>query len=221
MKKAVIFDLDGTLLYTLGDIAGAVNRALAAYQLPEIPVEIYREMVGYGLKDVTRQALERTSGTDTVPLVNVYETVLAEYRHHPAEETVLYPGISKMLNMLAEADIPVSILSNKEDPLVQIIVDYFFPHRQFITVQGRVPGVPAKPSPQAVFSICSAMKADYAGTFFVGDSGADMQTAGNAGITGIGVSWGYQDTQLLKREGARYIAFSPEDIVQFIKGEQS
>ncbi len=222
MRKAVIFDLDGTLLFTLGDIAGAVNRVLKQYRLPGFPVEAYKAMVGFGLKDLTRQAVKQQDpDADETVLEKVYQRVLEEYTRFPVEETVPYPGIPEMLDTLAAMDIPVSILSNKEDSLVQIITKKCFPEREFIVVQGRRREVPAKPDPAAVYAICTAMEVDRAGTVFVGDSGSDMQTARNAGVPGIGVSWGYRDVGHLKKEGADYIAFLPDDIVHFIMREES
>ncbi len=221
MIQAVIFDLDGTLLNTLGDIAGAVNRALKRYNIPGYPDAAYKAMVGYGLKDVTRKAFENAPEKDHVELDTLYRDVLDEYRCSPADKTFPYPGIMKLLDNLTSMDLKLSILSNKEDPLVQIITRKFFPQDMFAVIHGQLPEVPAKPDPEAVYSICTAMRVDRFDTVFIGDSGADMQTAQNAGITGIGVSWGYRDSRHLQEEGAGYIAFSPEDIIKYIKGEKT
>ena len=221
MIQAVIFDLDGTLLNTLGDIAGAVNRALKRYNIPGYSEEAYKAMVGYGLRDVTRRALINAPEKDHVELDTLYGDVLDEYRCSPVDKTVPYPGIIKMLDNLTIMELKLSILSNKEDPLVKIITSKFFPQDMFTIVQGQLPEVPAKPNPEAVYALCAAMGVDRSDTVFVGDSGADMQTAQNAGITGIGVSWGYRDSRHLKEEGAGYIAFSPEDIMHYIKGEET
>lgn len=223
MIQAVIFDLDGTLLNTLGDIAGAVNRALKRYNIPGYSEGAYKAMVGYGLRDATQKALMKVSGKDRVELEldTLYGDVLDEYRRSPVDKTVPYPGIIKMLDNLTIMELKLSILSNKEDPLVKIITSKFFPQDMFTIVQGQRPEVTAKPNPEAVYAICAAMGVDRSDTVFVGDGGADMQTAQNAGITGIGVSWGYRDSRYLKEEGAGYIAFSPEDIMHYIKGEQT
>ncbi len=219
MVHAVIFDLDGTLLNTLGDIAGAVNRALKRYNIPGYPDAAYKDMVGYGLKDVTRKALINAPEKGHVELDTLYRDVLDEYRRSPVDKTFPYPGIMKLLDNLTSMDLKLSILSNKEDSLVKIITSKIFPQNMFAVIQGQLPEVPAKPDPEAVYAFCTAMGVDRSDTVFIGDSGADMQTARNAGMTGIGVSWGYRDSRHLQEEGAGYIAFSSEDILHFIKGE--
>jgi len=216
MIKAVIFDLDGTLLSTLGDITAAVNKSLHRYNLPLHTEEEYRDMVGYGLKKLTDLAVGDTYKRK-LSVENVYQTVLEEYRNEPVRTTVPYPGIPAMIETLKSMNISLSILSNKEDSLVRLIVDKILSLHHFIVVQGQLPDVPAKPDPAAVYSIMKTMKVYTHECIFIGDSGADIRTARNAGLTAIGVSWGYRDVAYLKKEGAVYVAFSPDDIVNFIK----
>lgn len=218
MIKAVIFDLDGTLLYTLGDITSAVNKSLHRYNLPLHTEQEYRGMVGYGLKELINLAVGSNYKHKSL-LENVYQTVLEEYRNDPVSTTVPYPGIPAMVQTLKSMNISLSILSNKEDSLVRLIVDKILSLHYFTVVRGQRPDVPAKPDPAAVYSIVKTMKVHNDECIFIGDSGADIQTARNAGLTALGVSWGYRDVDHLKKEGAAYVAFSPDDIVNFIKGE--
>lgn len=213
--RAVIFDLDGTLLYTLGDIADALNRALSRFSLPQYTENEYKAMVGYGLKDVTRRVMGQAYNDDDL-FENVYQAVLEEYRKFPVEKTKPYPGIPSMLDRLVEMGIAISVLSNKEDPLVQLITEKILSSWSFKVIRGSIPEVPPKPDPASVYEILKVMEVDAGETLFVGDSGADMHTAGNSGIYSIGVSWGYRSVEHLKGEGAQYIAFSPADIVHLI-----
>ena len=223
MIQAVIFDLDGTLLYTLADIADAANRALKKYGFPGYTEEAYREMVGYGLKDLVRRAVmghdiaREACGRDSL-LDEIYQTLLKEYQEFPVVKTVLYPGIRAMIDALHDRGIKCAVLSNKEDALVSVIVNALFLPSDFTIVQGQRSDTPAKPDPEAVFSILSLLGIPKEQTVFIGDSGADMHTAKNADVLAVGVSWGYRDVEHLRTEGADYIAFSPADIVHFIQG---
>ncbi len=217
MKKTVIFDMDGTLLYTLADIADAVNRALAGFGLPGYSEDEYRKMVGYGLKELVRRAAPDVSGDI---LSGIYDSVLDEYSKNPVGGTFPYPGITDMLSELKSAGVAMGILSNKEDSLVQLIADKLLPVEFFKVIRGKTPDFPSKPDPSSLNDILDILEADKSGSFFVGDSGADMEVAVNAGITPVGVSWGYRNADHLKKLGAVSIADSPADIVNFVMEEQ-
>lgn len=210
---AAVFDLDGTLLDTLGDIAGAVNRALSSRGIPGYTEEEYKMMIGHGLGYLVKTAVNGTR-PDLVEDPGLYTRAMEEYRNTPCEHTSLYPGISTVLDFLSGRGVPISILSNKEDVLVQVITDKLLKDWEFTMVLGRSDDYPPKPDPASLINIVKAMNVQKEKVLYVGDSEVDIKTAKNAGITGIGAAWGYRDAALLLSEGADSIAKAPEDLIE-------
>jgi len=214
--KAVFFDLDGTLLYTLPDIARAANRALALNGFPEHPVEAYKGKVGWGLDETLRRALpeelQKTASTASL-IEELTVELLREYRRLPYQNTTPYAGIPELLAELQQRSIRLSILSNKEHLLTNTIVTGLFPQVDFEVVQGASDIIPPKPNPQGVKLLLRTVDVLPEEVLYVGDSGIDMDTAVNAGLFPIGVSWGYRPVAELRERGARMLLNSPEELL--------
>jgi phosphoglycolate phosphatase len=207
---AAIFDLDGTLVNSLGDIGGAMNHALAAHGLPTHPLEAYRRFVGEGVRRLT----ERTVPAEHPELV---EPVLAEYQRFYAENLLAstrpFDGIAPLLDALLARGVRLAVLSNKPDPATQTIVRALFARSPFRAIQGERPNVPRKPDPTGALQLARVLAVEPAHCLFVGDSGIDMQTAVNAGMLPVGVLWGLRDRDELLRHGARWLLAEPVELI--------
>ncbi len=212
--KAVIFDMDGTLLYTLGDIALSVNKVLSELDMPTHPEKSYMKFVGYGLKET----LKRACPTDCPEEIfeKGYLRVIEEYSKNPVISTKPYEGIPCLLDSLVNMGVKISILSNKEDKLVKYIAESLLSSWPFTAIQGVLPDVPKKPDPYFALQILEDINVDPSEAIFVGDSGVDMMTASNAGMTAVGVTWGYRDIIELTEAGAEIVIDKPEDLVKII-----
>ncbi len=214
--KAVIFDLDGTLLYTLGDIALSVNRVLTELNMPTHPEESYMKFVGHGLKETLKRACIKDCSDEIIE--KGYSRVIEEYNKNPVKNTKPYEGIPFLLDSLVNMGVKIAILSNKEDSLVKYIVKILLSSWTFTTAQGILPDVPKKPDPSAVFQILNDMNVDSSETIFIGDSGVDMRTAVNSGLLGVGVAWGYRGVIELTEFGADIIIDKPVELLRIVEG---
>lgn len=213
--QAVIFDLDGTLLNTLEDIAQAMNAALNALGAPTHPVENYRDLVGNGLEMLAFKVLPENRRDP----VTVGECVIAmrrEYSRTWAQATTPYPGITELLSSLAERKIKTAVLSNKADDFVKKAVAHFFALHRFEMVMGSGDAFPNKPDPSGLLHIVSSLGAIPDNCLFVGDSDVDMQTASNAGIFALGVLWGFRTAEELLANGAKLLVQSPAEILDAV-----
>ena len=213
----VVFDLDGTLLNTLQDLADAANFVCRAHGWPEHTLDEYRYFVGNGIPKLCLRfspEAARDEGTQK----EVLAQFSARYAAHKEDTTAPYPGIEEMLDELAAAGVRCGVLTNKEHSLAQGVMEHYFPGR-FEFVQGAVPGVPTKPDPTALRRLMERMGADEARTLFVGDSDVDIHTAHNAGLPGAGVLWGFRTREELEAAGAEAIAASPAELARCILGE--
>ncbi len=211
--KAVIFDLDGTLLNTLGDISDSVNFALEKNGLSPYSEEEYRKMVGHGLKSLVREAL----GSDNTDLQDrVYKQLMVYYRENCINRTSIYDGIPELLDILTDRGVSMSILSNKEDELVQKITAKLLSGWKFEYIQGTKTDIARKPDPQAALIAVNRMNSTIENTLFIGDSEVDIQTAKNAGLKSAAVCWGFRDTKQLKQSFPDIIAHSPHHLARLI-----
>lgn len=216
MYRFVIFDLDGTLLNTLEDLAGAGEYVCAQNGWPSHTLEEYRYFVGNGIPKLC----ERFSPADQrspARLAQTLEEFTRYYDAHKEDTTSPYPGIESMLDQLKKAGVIYGVLTNKAHPLAKGVLEHYFPGR-FAHIQGALPGVPVKPDPTALRNLMHTMGADPASTLFVGDSNVDIRTAKNGGLAGCGVLWGFRTEKELRDEGADYIAADPAALVQIILG---
>jgi len=192
--RGVIFDLDGTLADSLGDIASAMNRMLRAHGFPEHPVSAYRAFVGEGVRKLVERSLPpRTDGLRD-DLLAAYE---ADYAQHMLDETRLFPGIPEVLDALAAAEVPVGVLSNKPDGPTRRLVDALCGRWKLRAGVGERPGVPRKPDPASALALADALAAPPQAVAFVGDTGVDMLTARAASMRPVGVLWGFRPNEVL------------------------
>lgn len=212
--KAVIFDMDGTLLYTLGDIALVINTVLTELGMPNHPEASYMKFVGHGLREALKRACSKECTEEIFE--KGYLRVIEEYNINPVIGTKPYEGISFVLDSLVDMGVKVAILSNKEDKLVKYIAGSLLSSWPFTTIQGILPDVPKKPDPYVVFQILKDMNVEPSEAIFIGDSGVDMKTSVNSGLLGVGVTWGYRDIIELTEAGAGIIIDKPEELLRII-----
>ncbi len=212
MKQLVIFDLDGTLLNTIADLASATNHALASLGYPTHPTDAYNMMVGNGV----RRLIERALPPETRNQISV-DRALAAFREyydlHCTDLTTPYPGIPQLLNELSSREIRLAVTSNKYQAAVTRIIDRSFPGIPFVAVLGNRPGVPVKPDPSIVFEALNICPTPKAGVLYVGDSAVDMETARRACVESVGVTWGFRPVGELRRAFADHIVSDPDEIL--------
>ena len=200
-KKLILWDLDGTLIDTIEDLGAAVDYAMTLRGLPLPGIAEYRRMVGHGVRNLVKQALEASMGTST--LTDDYiDAALADFKEyysaHIDVHTRPYPGIPELLSELAAAGIQMAVTSNKFQEGTEHLVHEFFPDIQFVAIMGNLPGFPLKPSPEIVEEVLArAIGIGKADAILVGDSPTDMRTAANGGIDALAVSWGYRTAEEL------------------------
>jgi phosphoglycolate phosphatase len=187
--RGLVFDLDGTLCNTLGDIAYAANRALEAIGVASRPVEAYAEWVGWGLKRLCAAALGEDSGER---LERLYEVAVTEYNKFPMERTTIYPGVAELLDELTRRNILLGVVSNKPHAFAVKIMETMFARWKFVRVEGYIEESRRKPDPKAVLDIAAEMKMLPSEVALVGDSAVDIETARNAGMIAVGVTWGFR-----------------------------
>ncbi|MDE6623923.1 MAG: HAD family hydrolase [Alistipes sp.] len=211
--ELVIFDLDGTLLDTIGDLAVACNSVLAVRGLPQHSYEEYCRFVGNGIMRLVERALPEPLRTpENVALVRA--DFVRFYTEHIDAYTKPYAGIPELLAELVRRGVRVAVASNKFQTGTEKLVRLFFPEIPFVAVLGQRPGVPLKPDPAVVEEILAATGASRDRTLYVGDSGIDMQTAAAAGVRSVGVSWGFRAREELVEAGAGRIADRAEEILE-------
>ena len=207
--KLVIFDLDGTLLDTIEDLAEAVNHALRVRGLPLHSLEEYRGMVGHGVRNLVATALERSMASGSDALIDKALADFTEYYcAHIDVHTRPYPGMVDLVKDLDAAGVRMAVASNKFQSGAEKLVREFFPGIPFIAILGNREGFPLKPDPETVGEILRAASMSQAVAVLVGDSRTDMQTAFNGGISAIAVGWGYRSTEDL--ENAIRDIFGPD-----------
>lgn len=216
MYQAVIFDLDGTLLNTIGDLAQAGNYTLTQMGLPGHPVEAYKYMVGNGIPMLLHRMLPETARTEENEQ-RAAQLFFPYYDQHKEDTTAPYDGIVPLLDRLRGAGVKLGVVSNKEDHLTRQVIGQYFPG-VFDDVRGHVLGTPTKPDPHLVHEMRAAFGLEPGQVLYAGDSNVDMFTARNAGLDGCGVLWGFRTAQELKEAGARYLVAAPAELEALVLG---
>ena len=191
MKKLVIFDLDGTLLNTIADLANSTNYALKVLGYPIHEPDKYNFMVGNGINKLFERALPNGEKTEE-NVLRVRQEFVPYYDQHNADKSRPYPGVTELLETLQTAGMQLAVASNKYQAATEKLIAHYFPNIKFTAVFGQREGIPVKPDPIIVKEILQIAKVQEEETLYVGDSGVDMQTAINAGVTSCGVTWGFR-----------------------------
>lgn len=204
----VIFDLDGTLLNTLDDLAAAGNYVLANHGFPIHPVEAYKQFVGNGIRKLIERAVPQKV-LENIDLESLFQEFMAYYSAHKMDKTMPYNGIIKLLEWLQNKGIKLAVASNKAHEAMEPLMQHYFPTIRFDVVLGHKPGANPKPSPDMVLEIMKKTRETNETTLYVGDSNVDMLTAANARLTKIGVLWGFRSRDELVDAGADYLLQQP------------
>jgi phosphoglycolate phosphatase len=213
--NAVLFDLDGTLIDTIEDIATAMNRVLRSHGFPLFDAQAYRRMVGWGTRGLVERALPAENRDPSLVDQCVKEMVDA-YHENPVEKTQPYPNIPELLCILSEKRIPYAVLTNKTDPIAHVVIEQLFDYEQFAFIRGSQPNQPTKPDPRAALEVAAHMQYLPSEVCYVGDSDIDVQTACAAGMYPVGVSWGYRTRDELQEAGAKIILDDPLELVEYV-----
>ena len=219
MFRTVIFDLDGTLLNTIDDLADAGNWVCAQNGWPQFSRTQFRAMVGHGIPNLVARFSPEEARTPE-RLARTLEAFSARYGAHNMEKTAPYSGIPALLERLDEAGVCLAVYSNKADAFSRQLIARYFPGR-FALVRGKVEGVPVKPDPAGLRGILAELGAVPAGTLFVGDSDVDIRTGHNAGLAACGVTWGFRSRASLEATGAEPLADTAEDLENLILEERT
>lgn len=214
-NRLAIFDLDGTLLDTIGDLAEACNYMLSLRELGSHTREEYAKMVGNGILNLVKRALPEELRTDEYVMA-ARADFLDFYTANIDRHTRPYEGIYEVLRTLQEEGWSLAVASNKFDEGTQKLVRTIFPDIHFSAIYGNKEGFPLKPDAALLDLIMKECDADVATTWMIGDSGVDIQTAKNAGVRSIGCSWGFRPRTELEEFGADYIVDAPSEILQIL-----
>ena len=215
MKKLIIFDLDGTLLNTIADLASATNHALASNGYPQHATEEYRFFVGNGINKLFERALPDGEKTET-NVLRIRQSFIPYYDVHCADLTRPYPGIPELLNTLQQKGIQIAVASNKYQRATGKLIPHFFPDIRFTAILGQREGIPRKPDPQIVHEIIKLAGVQPEDVLYVGDSNVDMQTALHAKVDGIGVTWGFRPRTELEEGHPFAIIDKASDLLAYI-----
>lgn len=215
MYQAVIFDLDGTLLYTLEDLKDGVNHVMRNWNYPERTLDEVRRFVGNGIHKLIERAVPE--GLEDEKVEQVFEEFKTYYTAHCEIKTRPYDGIMELLAQLKEKGIKLAIVSNKNDAAVKELArDYFADYIEKKVAIGEREGIRKKPAPDSVFEAMRILGVNKKDTVYVGDSDVDRATAKNAGLDCISVTWGFRDEALLKSLEPEYLIAEPEEILDIV-----
>lgn len=215
--KAVIFDLDGTLVNSIEDIADAMNEALKKYNYPTHSYEEYKVFIGNGIKNLVSKALPENH-RDEAQVRRSFESMMAIYREHCSDKTKPYDGIIELLDSLKSRNIKMCILSNKEHKYAKKVTSKLLPN-YFESVDGLTSEALKKPNPIKAIEISNFLNLKPEDIIYVGDTDVDMQTANNANMLAVGVTWGFREKQELIDNGAKVILEHPLELMEIFSNQ--
>ncbi|MGV1099202.1 HAD family hydrolase [Thiovibrio sp. JS02] len=218
--QCVLFDLDGTLLDSLADLAGSMNTVLRRHGYPVHPIDAYRYFVGEGVVKLVERSLPKNRKTPE-KIAQCADEMRREYAGRWAETTKPYAGIPELLDALSQRGIPMAILSNKPDDFTREIVKSLLGKWDFAMVAGAREGIPRKPDPAGALAVADKLRIPPDNFLFVGDSNIDMHTARGATMFAVGVLWGFRTEEELKAGGAQALLARPSDLCRLlVRGNQ-
>jgi phosphoglycolate phosphatase len=213
--QAIIFDLDGTLLDTLADIAESVNHTLAEYQFPSHAIDAYKYFIGNGWKMLVTRALPEADRSEQL-IAECVAKSRKVYHDNWNQQTRLYEGISELLDKLTERKLPLAVLSNKPHYFMLRCVDWYLNKWKFKVLMGQCDNFPLKPDPASALEVAEQIGLPPSAFLFIGDSAVDIQTAEAAGMHSVGVTWGFRGPQEMKEAGCRTLVDNPLDILSLL-----
>ncbi|MGN0951309.1 MAG: HAD family hydrolase [Mitsuokella sp.] len=214
--KAAIFDLDGTLVDTLEDLAISVNEMLKSYGFPTHTVEEYRYFLGNGSKKLIERTLPKDKAQDEAFVLEAMKRYQEIYEHH-RDHTGPFKGIQPLLDKLKDMGIPMGVCTNKHQQAADEIIGGMFPKGTFTTVMGDRPGLPIKPDPTKPLMMAKEYGVKPEEVAYFGDTSVDMDTAVNAGFLPVGVLWGFRPEKELLEHGAKVILAKPEELFEKVE----
>ncbi|MGI6113193.1 MAG: HAD family hydrolase [Mahellales bacterium] len=213
--RAVIFDLDGTLLNTIDDLADSMNIVLEGLGFPSHGVEKYKYYIGDGLYNLVSRAIPRDSHDEDL-IWRCIDRFRQEYNRRWGNKTRPYNGIPQLLDGLKDRSVPMAVLSNKPHEFTKIIVDKFFPQWHFSAVFGERKGIPKKPDPTSAWEICRILGMQPEEFLYIGDTNTDMKTARASNMYAVGALWGFRDADELLESGAQTLVERPVDVLRLL-----
>ncbi|MHC4628864.1 MAG: HAD family hydrolase [Planctomycetota bacterium] len=213
--QAILFDLDGTLLDTLADIANSVNAALTQLGFPTHQRDAYRYFLGSGMDYLVRRAVPE-GFKDSKTLKKCREAMVDEYRNRWAQNTRPYPGITELLAELDKRGIVKAVLSNKPDDFTKRTVEKLLGDSHFDIIRGARPEIPLKPDPTSAAGIAAELDMPPTSFVYLGDSDIDMQTARAAGMFAAGALWGFRTAEELSANGAQVLLKAPREVLSLL-----
>ena len=217
--KLCVFDLDGTLVNTIADIAFAANRSLMQLGYPVCDEDSYRYKVGNGMRMICMRALPEEVRENEQVLQEMIREYDAYYRAHCCDRSTAYPGIPELVAKLKDAGVLCAVISNKPHPQTQIVMRTLFGENDFFYVEGQSERFAKKPDAEALLDCMEKAGVTKEETIYVGDSDVDVVFSGNAGVPCIGAAWGFRGREELEKAGACCIAETADDIFRFVTGE--
>jgi len=216
--KLVVFDLDGTILNTISDLAHSANYALKHCGFPVHSIDTYKFFVGNGINRLLERCLPENQKTEQ-NIARLKDFLLSYYDAHNTDYTEPYNGVCDLLSTLQSEGLQLAIASNKPQSATEKLIRHYFPDIIFAAVFGQREGVPIKPDPTIVYNILEIAGVSPEETLYIGDSGVDMETASNCGATSIGVTWGFRPRKELENSGAHFIVDTTEEIIKIVGTE--
>lgn len=213
--ELAVFDMDGTILNTLDDLTDATNHALRVFGYPEHSIEEVRFFVGNGIAKLIERATPE--GVPEEDMAKVRAEFMDYYKIHSADKTGPYPGITDLLKRLRAAGVKTAVVSNKPDPAVRDLCKTYY-DGLFDAAVGDMEGQAVKPAPDMCLKVFKELGMGPGKAVYIGDSDTDIQTARNAGLDEILVSWGFRGRQFLTEHGAKIICDTPDEVYDVIKG---
>lgn len=217
--NAIIFDLDGTLVDSINDLANAMNHVLRTMNLPTHDTQQYKFFVGNGIRKLVERALPDTERT-SANIELCYQKMICYYREHCFDCTTPYEGISELLDFLRHEQFRICILSNKADELAKKIAEKLFPKGTFDIVRGALPTVPRKPDPTAAIDITKQLGIAPNNMLYIGDTNIDIATAKGASMFAVGCTWGFRSRAELEAAHADLIIDHPQELITFLNEQK-
>jgi phosphoglycolate phosphatase len=214
--KAVLFDLDGTLIDTVDDIGDAANRVLSNRKFPTHSISTYRLFIGEGVRMLFTRALPEEDRNQDL-ITTCLKEFIEDYRYNYNVKTKLYDGVPELLDMLTQRGLKLAILSNKPHPITKDCVAFFLSQWDFNVVLGQHDSIPRKPDPKGALEVAQRLAILPSKFIYLGDTAIDMKTAVSAGMFPVGVLWGFRPLEELMKNGARIVIDEPMQLMDVIK----